>query len=493
MLRFICLIVNLLLVSALAAQRPAATVVYHRFQHDEANTRLEVFVRFEGAALAFAPVADGATYRADVAVDLQLLNADSLPVFARRYEVHSPELSAPRGDTLYVSLQAPVVAPHGRYTLHLVARDRHRADSLPLLDVQEPVALPPPAGTHFSDIQLLADYHPDTTDASNVRHGMALTPWGSLFYPESEDRVRFFAEIYGVADTLGVGAPYLLTYQILDAATERVVAPYAAFKRREADGVGVLLAEFDVADLPSGNYFLRTTALDPQQRVLAEQQAFFQRSNPRLTTAAVATGRRGLLDLKGTFAADLTLEHLRWFLPALQPIATADEAGVLSHLVGTGRAEQMRDWLYRFWRERDALDPEFGYRDYLERLNIAEKEYATQAMRAHDTDRGRVYLQYGRPSLIEDEYTYRERRSMENGKLRPFEVWRYPRIDNPPQSDRVFVFVQENLGNNNYRLLHSDALGEFRNENWYQLLQQENRNLDFRPYDDRGESNRRQF
>jgi hypothetical protein len=56
---------------------------------------------------------------------------------------------------------------------------------------------------------------------------------------------------------------------------------------------------------------------------------------------------------------------------------------------------------------------------------------------------------------------------MQNLNTVPYEVWYYYTLETPvKQNDVMFVFVQQNRGNYNYRLLHSSGIGEVRNNEW---------------------------
>ena len=67
-----------------------------------------------------------------------------------------------------------------------------------------------------------------------------------------------------------------------------------------------------------------------------------------------------------------------------------------------------------------------------------------------------VYLQYGAPSRTLD----RELSASEY----PYEMWEYNKIG--IYSNKKFIFYNPDLVNNNYRLLHSDMIGELKNPRW---------------------------
>jgi len=188
-------------------------------------------------------------------------------------------------------------------------------------------------------------------------------------------------------------------------------------------------------------------------------------------------------EIAGTFADKIDNHKIGLYLLALRPVAKKNEIDFIFAVVKSGDTLQQKQYMYYFWKKRSelmmtgALDPtpsgghslgvtsfikpELLWNDYLKRLKTAEKKYSSQSMRAYETDRGRVYLQYGKPNRVENEFTDHTR---SNNSGIPYEIWHYYTLKN--QSNKIFVFVQNNRADNNYRLIHSDAIGEIHNPNW---------------------------
>lgn len=154
-------------------------------------------------------------------------------------------------------------------------------------------------------------------------------------------------------------------------------------------------------------------------------------------------------------------------------------------LVKESTADQKRSYLLFFWRKRNPEQPEQAYKDYVQRLKTAEAKYATRTFRAYETDRGRVFLQYGIPNRIENEITDFARTASRNSNPIPLEIWSYynipQEITHIAQTNRVFVFLEDNRGNNAWRLVHSDAIGELNNPNWRENLPRTYMNVDELP------------
>ena len=93
-------------------------------------------------------------------------------------------------------------------------------------------------------------------------------------------------------------------------------------------------------------------------------------------------------------------------------------------------------------------------------MQLVERVYSNNFQEGFETDRGRVYLQYGAPTNI----IKRDNSTNEY----PFEIWVYNEIGK--FSNKRFIFYNPDLVNNTYRLLHSDMVGELKNPGWQREL-----------------------
>src|SRR5690554_6549363 len=101
---------------------------------------------------------------------------------------------------------------------------------------------------------------------------------------------------------------------------------------------------------------------------------------------------------------------------------------------------------------------------YKAQVQSVEWLFATNYQVGFETDRGRVYLQYGSPnSVIEQPSSPAEY---------PYEIWQYDQIKQ--YSNRRFVFYSPTNLNEDYRLLHSDMIGELQNYRSKYALNQRN-------------------
>ncbi|MBN1638927.1 MAG: GWxTD domain-containing protein [Ignavibacteriales bacterium] len=115
-----------------------------------------------------------------------------------------------------------------------------------------------------------------------------------------------------------------------------------------------------------------------------------------------------------------------------------------------------RNFLYMFWRMRDEdqSTPENRAKDeYLKRVEHANNNWTKFNRKGYKSDRGRVYLTYGEPDILD--------RYPNEADVKPYEIWRYNSIE----GGVVFVFA-DLTGFGSYDLIHSTKVGEIRDDNW---------------------------
>jgi GWxTD domain-containing protein len=143
------------------------------------------------------------------------------------------------------------------------------------------------------------------------------------------------------------------------------------------------------------------------------------------------------------------------------PIASLPESKQIKELVKANNKQEMARYLYYFWITRDAANPRAAWEQYQMEVKKVNDNYGTPLEYGFQTDRGRVYLQYGPPTEILPTI-------QEPGTL-PYQIWQYNQAKNG-QTNVKFVFYNRDLVTNNYVLIHSTANGEIRDDQWQRLV-----------------------
>jgi len=111
--------------------------------------------------------------------------------------------------------------------------------------------------------------------------------------------------------------------------------------------------------------------------------------------------------------------------------------------------------LKRFWIKRDtnpATPENEGLIEFINRLKYVEDKFSTVFKQGYYTDRGRIYIKYGQPDIVE---TYQ----FEIG-YKPYEIWEY-------YSYGGYRFVFSDLGGDGeFWLVYSSTPRESSLPNW---------------------------
>jgi GWxTD domain-containing protein len=213
--------------------------------------------------------------------------------------------------------------------------------------------------------------------------------------------------------------------------------------------------------LPSGNYNLVVEARNKENKLVADQRIFLQRSNPNVQASL---NELNALNVQNSFVEKLTADSLNEYIKYLRPISSRIEVDYAINVTNAKELLNKQQFFLSFWQKRNLLNPEEEWNNYYVLVKEVNRLFKTQTRKGYATDRGRVYLQYGKPDsrLVYDR----------EPSLYPYELWQYYKLNN--RSNRRFVFTNTDLVSNNYALIHSDAIGEVRDDRWQTKLNKRN-------------------
>ena len=213
---------------------------------------------------------------------------------------------------------------------------------------------------------------------------------------------------------------------------------------------------FPVATYESGPYYLSLTVTDSTTRDKTTRFKKFFVLNPSEIAQKKITDESGSVQISfPTEYATLSEEQVNAAVADINYLTTPDQERQLKKL----NLEGKRQFLDRFWASRDT-DPSTpeneGRTDHYRRLGEANQMFGYLDIPGSQTDRGRIWIIYGRPES-EDSHP------MEID-ARAYKIWYYDHIEGGVE----FVFV-DHAGFGNYELVHSTKKGEIFNSNWYEM------------------------
>lgn len=463
--RFIGVVVAMLLASTGFSQL-RATFDHTWFYVPDQTHVLEIYLDFHGPSIEYQTVKDS-LYQGKVQATLILQKGEEIIDFDKS-EVTSP-LNA---DSIFVDFihQHRFAVQPGDYVLEVQLDDM--LDDQPAVTSEVNVRIPENEDKpFFSLVERVSGYKKTTEQNKFSKAGYDLLPMASDLYQESANLAVFYTELYNVGEALPEGQDkFLLTYYVQKDTADGPIASTRSFKREKAAEVVPILRSIPIEGVESGKYELVVEAKTPENELIARRTMDFRRYNPG-NVSSVEDFQNTEID--GSFVASITNgDSLYFYVQSLSPIASESERNILQYTFADpvkSDVKMMQRFFYSFWLERDPIDPASAWKDYRKEVLIAENQFSTQNKHGFETDRGRVYLEYGPPDDIVN-------RPAEPSSY-PYQIWRYYKAGK--FNNVRFVFYDRDLVMNDYELLHADNIrGEIRNPRWQLLLQRRNNPLD---------------
>ena len=458
--RFLLLLSILILVTGysntLYGKKLNAYFSYSTFYSPEEGPYIETYLTVVGNSVLFEPT-ESNMYKGTIQVIFIFRTGDEIINFDK-YELNTPEIK----DTINFDFsffdQQRYALASGQYDFEIQISDINSTKK-PFIHVEEVLIDYPAEEIRISGMQLVESFKKTQTNTKFSKNGYELIPYITNFFPENKNKLTFYSEIYNTNKVLGEGEKLLISYFIKSLDYNKPLNEFVRYKKEQTSSIHVVFSEFDITNLRSGNYHLVIEARDKNNKVLAANMMFFQRSNPSLQLTAEQLAN---IEISTIFAGKITsMDTLREYLEYLKPIASEHEHYFISSMANTSEIETLQRYFYKFWQLRNEINPEQEWLLYLNEVNKVNLAYSTQISKGYETDRGRIYLKYGPPNAISESYN--------EPATYPYEIWHYYTLKNG-QRNKKFVFYTKDIVTNDFVQLHSDVAGELSNYRWQQVI-----------------------
>lgn len=358
--------------------------------------------------------------------------------------------------------------PSGKYEVEIEIKDLNATaeseSTMATVNIEVPSV---PEGIFFSDIELVSAYKKTTEPGLLSKSGYDLLPMvsDSILKPEMKE-VVLYTEIYGTDQEFEENEMFLLTAFIADADSAKPVETTRKYLRRESSSVIPILTTLSLADLNEGSYIIVLEARTRENELFAKVEHEIKRDKKEAVDVLSLMESE---DIDATWVSKFeTKASIFDYVHSLRPIATGQEKGMLSNSFRDfekSELKYLRSFMYAFWESRTPGDGEYSWLVYKEKVDFVNEEFGTINKKGFESDRGRVYLQYGPPNDLTD-------RANEPSSY-PYQIWRYYKTG---QFNNVrFVFYDPTLMAVDYELLHTEGIrGEINNPQWRMLLEQRN-------------------
>lgn len=448
------LITLLLIFAAVMANCQSLTVNFNYgcFSTADGETYLETYLMIPQNELKHVKTADG-HFNSAAQVTMIFKDNNEISDFLK-YEL----TGIPTSDTLNITNniidQQRIFLENSSYLLELTVKDKNDTTKIVKGDVVFSMGLPKDV-VSSSTICFIDTYSKSNNKSMITRGGYDMIPYFSTYFPETRDKLTYYNEIYNIDKFLGENSrmaimSYIESYEnaghIIEG-SNKIQVDYAK-------PVTCLLNNINIKTLPTGNYWLVISVLDESGKEVIKTKKFFQRYNPEYE---LSENMISAINLTNSFASKFTsVDTLRSIIHSMMPKATLSERPFINKVDTVTNIEIMQQFISMFWSERDELAPEQAFNNYMGEVKKVNATYGNVFRKGYDTDRGRIYLQYGPPNHKEN--------NVIPASTIPYEIWQYYEIAG--QRDKRFVFATHDAAIKDYDLVHSDVIGEIHNPKW---------------------------
>lgn len=305
----------------------------------------------------------------------------------------------------------------------------------------------------ISNIQI-ADFIVKTKTRNQFsKYGFDVFPHLGNYISSECNNLPIYFEVYNKRN---INQNIIIKYEIRNSETNKEIYSFNDSSIVIKGSLTPLIHTIDIRNIPTGSYTLNIS----ESGNLKKSNFDFYRLNENPLEQDY---KNKILD--PNFHKSLTNDSLFFFAKSLMPIMYNDDQKILLKILKEVDTTKIRNFIEQFWiKTASTINPFDEWINYKRQVILIEKLYKTHNVHGFETERGRVYLKYGPPTAIKSKET--------SPSEYPYEIWQYDKIKN--FSNKRFVFYNPDIVGNNYRLLHSDMLGEIKNFKWPGFLTKRN-------------------
>jgi GWxTD domain-containing protein len=412
---------------------------------------LEIYFQFAGHSLKYKY--SNAGIICEVSVVLEILSNDSI-IRSDEYILQSPLVKDSIVEDFF-DLRRYALPP-GSYMLRIRMKDLN--DDKKEIHASQEVAIEELGKkVTFSEIEAIEYGRKEERVSPFHKSGYYLLPRLSTYFSEELNSIPVYLELYN--STFLDDSICGIKQSIMNIDTGEELPEFTVYNKIRIDEVVPIIRNVDITDVPSGKFSLNFTLISRNLEEICNKTYTFERTNDR----EISWNSEQMI-LDPAFQSSITNDSTSFYLESLIPISKPAEVKNIVSTLKKHNQEAERKHIQAFWMQSAPGNSYDAWMKYKLQVQRIEKLYANNFQEGFETDRGRVYLQYGAPTTI----VARETSPSEY----PYEIWQYNKIGK--FSNKRFIFYNPDLVNNAYILLHSDMIGELKNPSWQQILSKRN-------------------
>lgn len=363
----------------------------------------------------------------------------------------------------YIYSKQSYLASKGMYKFHIEMKDANAVFEPTISEFDYEIE--DKQSQMISDIFCYEHAMPADKDHPFYKSGFAIYPKfqsGNYLFNVNDSVLNYYVEIYDVESDKelfieryikGRGSNFAIksTYTVKN---------FTPSKRK------IESKSMSIAELPSGNYELVISVFDSSKKQLVNAKVPFQKiSRVKKEKETVVSRKEHIRKLykKALFEKHglNDVHRLNQFIAAMALREEKTARRIFYNAIDNQNLEEKENFFLSYWEEKDRLHPQFAIEEFANTFDAVQDKFSFRGNDGYQTEKGRVYLEYGKPDDI-------QLKSKDQNSV-PFEIWHYYKLKSG-QGNVIFVF-QERNSSGEYQLFHSNATGEVENPNWRNILQ----------------------
>ncbi|MDZ4713380.1 MAG: GWxTD domain-containing protein [bacterium] len=427
---------------------------YAVFKESDEKALIEIYYSFYQGSLKY--INENGSYKANVIIDIRIVNnADNSVLMSQPYSSNSI-LNDTSGSEIKRNLigQMNFSINPGEYLLEIIGSDQNNNLSS---DTQKYTVLIPENLTalKLSDVELSSSIT-KSTDANNsfYKNTLLIIPNPSSLFGNTMKRIYYYFELYNLSTDSG----YILEKNLYDMNKNLVIADSKSISPKNNS-----IAEYGtmgIDTLKSGIYFLNI-ALESKsgESISSKEKKLFVFNVADNISGNSGVESQNFLTSEYSQMKDEEIEREYDVSRYIRTDLEKKNYGNLSNL------DEKRKFMFEFWKKRDSnketAQNEFKI-DYFKKVNEANKLFKESFKEGFTTDRGRIYVTYGKPDDVDNFPFQADKKS--------YQMWKYNSVEGGGEC----VFIELNPSVGSYILVHSTFRNELRNDGWESQLSNQN-------------------
>lgn len=423
---------------------------YSVFQGNDNKALIEIYYSFYMGSLHYN--LNNGNYLAEVLIEIKISKKSDNSVITDQKFSSNSTLQDTSGSNLKRNLigQLNFSIQSGDYLLEIIGSDKE--SNLSADTIKYSVSIPENLQeTYMSDVELASEIKKSSqTNNSFYKNTLTVIPNPANLFGNNLKMIYYYFELYNLKPDIN----YIIEKKLYDFNKNLLFTSGKTINPKNSSIAEYGMIEIDT--LNSGIYFLEIILENNLNNIISSKEKKVFVFNPDENKSG-NTGIASQNFLTSGYA-QMKEEDLDREYDYSRYIRTDAETKNYESL---NKLEEKRKFMFDFWKKRDSnlMTPQNEYKiEYLKKVSEANKLFKESFKEGYKSDRGRIYVTYGKPDDVESFPFQSDKKS--------YQIWKYNSVEGGGQC----IFIELNPSTGAYWLVHSTFRNELRNDNWENQL-----------------------